>query len=1193
MSSSVFDYIRKNNYGVDTIKDIVLKKNEDLFLSFARLNSKANVTIENYNYMIDVFLKEKIVKLSFMKTDGTYVKFKDIEVEKPYIKKGEKKIPLFPSGSRKKQITYNGDVILTYDKYLVSKDKAKLIEENVKLNVGKMPIMLGSNRCHLNGLSPEELIRYNECPSDPFGYFIFKSERVIITQENTRTNFFVNFVEKNGVPVTRTTMPNPKINSRILEIRRAKYSGKIKMNMSSTRGSDRTVKNITIFCVYRFLGIKPEEAINMIIEYIPEQYKEICRLKLNETTIFTNTISDDFEYICRKMNKNVLHKDKNEQRKIITAMIIDDIFPNIYDEELELNESLHKKVFNDYDRDEVVFKKKMEQLSFMIARFLLFICDILPSDDRDSYSNKRFESAGIKLGSILIQYIGKGIMETLSSKNVPASNFDKVLSKAISDNLSKNLESNFNKSNNWGVTGGYKGGDGKGDNIVNTNERITPLKTMTISSKTSYKADSKNKNLDQRYIIPTQIDYSCVNQSPDSPFIGIVKFTCVTCKFSKGSTDDSDIYNFISSYNSHSKNENKKGKKNMFILLNGILVRDKNNKEIKVDENFKTEFIYNRRNGNIGYESEIFHDKIFNTFEIYTDASRPQAPYLIINEKTHKLVIDEKDFWDRHKISKEYNLDLSKDKDFTDFLLKNGCVEYLSARERDTEDITVCRSIEEFYKLADSEEGEEISKGHFFDSKDKYTHCRIHPLQLVGLCASLAPAANMQPAPRTNFSCGMVQQALCSGHSCHQARFDSSYKILYGTQRAYTEPITYSLAHMDHKPCGRMVMTAFYNHRGNQEDAIVLNRNTRVTYDAYETIVYNETQSPSGSVEKYCKPEDSPIFDAVDEDGMPIIGKFVKENQCVVGKITKYADGRTTYINSLFTKKGETGYITRVFITKDANTHSLRILIKLKQRRFYIIGDKMAMRYSQKGTIGDVLCNDEMIKVCEGPNKGLVPDTYFGCMGFPTRMTLNMLAEGIINKAAIYTGERVNFSNFNETEIMQKLKEARKILEENGLDPNGLETVTLNGKKLKEKIFIVPIFYQILKHNVIDKFQARGRGIIDSKTQMPLGGVRSGAAAKTGDGEQATLCVHGASQILKERNMFLSDHFRLHVCNTCGKIPKCEPLSADHYCDYCENRGDKYQIGILDITFNFKNMVDMLSVAHIDILYNTKIKDKI
>jgi DNA-directed RNA polymerase beta subunit len=53
-----------------------------------------------------------------------------------------------------------------------------LFDENIML-IGKIPIMLRSTYCLLNGMTDRDLTELNECPLDPGGYFIINgSEKV-------------------------------------------------------------------------------------------------------------------------------------------------------------------------------------------------------------------------------------------------------------------------------------------------------------------------------------------------------------------------------------------------------------------------------------------------------------------------------------------------------------------------------------------------------------------------------------------------------------------------------------------------------------------------------------------------------------------------------------------------------------------------------------------------------------------------------------------------------------------------------------------------------------------------------------------------------------------------------------------------------------------------------------------------------
>ena len=65
------------------------------------------------------------------------------------------------------------------------------------VQIGRMPIMLGSSHCILTGMTEKELARVNECPYDPRGYFVVKGgEKVILIQEQMSKNRII--VEAHG-----------------------------------------------------------------------------------------------------------------------------------------------------------------------------------------------------------------------------------------------------------------------------------------------------------------------------------------------------------------------------------------------------------------------------------------------------------------------------------------------------------------------------------------------------------------------------------------------------------------------------------------------------------------------------------------------------------------------------------------------------------------------------------------------------------------------------------------------------------------------------------------------------------------------------------------------------------------------------------------------------------------------------------
>jgi len=67
--------------------------------------------------------------------------------------------------------------------------RAEQVVDTTETKVGRMPIMVGSNKCNMAGFSDDELIDIGEDPVDPGGYFIVNgSERVLMTSEDLAPN---------------------------------------------------------------------------------------------------------------------------------------------------------------------------------------------------------------------------------------------------------------------------------------------------------------------------------------------------------------------------------------------------------------------------------------------------------------------------------------------------------------------------------------------------------------------------------------------------------------------------------------------------------------------------------------------------------------------------------------------------------------------------------------------------------------------------------------------------------------------------------------------------------------------------------------------------------------------------------------------------------------------------------------------
>merc|ERR1711871_1465607 len=122
---------------------------------------------------------------------------------------------------------------------------------------------------------------------------------------------------------------------------------------------------------------------------------------------------------------------------------------------------------------------------------------------------------------------------------------------------------------------------------------------------------------------------------------------------------------------------------------------------------------------------------------------------------------------------------------------------------------------------------------------------------------------------------------------------------------------------------------------------------------------------------------------------------------------------------------------------------------------------------------------------------GVVPDIIMNPHGFPSRMTVGKMVEMIAAKAAAIDGHRRYGTVFGEaSENADKVDDCCRVLAANGYNYEGTAKLTngMNGKTLSARVFMGPVYYQRLRHMVVDKIQARARGPITALTRQPTEG---------------------------------------------------------------------------------------------------------
>jgi DNA-directed RNA polymerase II subunit RPB2 len=373
---------------------------------------------------------------------------------------------------------------------------------------------------------------------------------------------------------------------------------------------------------------------------------------------------------------------------------------------------------------------------------------------------------------------------------------------------------------------------------------------------------------------------------------------------------------------------------------------------------------------------------------------------------------------------------------------------------------------------------------------------------------------------------------------------------------------------LNENPSGCNITVAIMTHTGyNQEDSILINKGS-IDRGLFQITLYHtekdeDKQKINGDEEIRCKPDSVNTkgmkfgnYNKVNSKGIVpentliehrdiIIAKKtpIKENRNDHTKIIKFEDGSKQY------KTVEETYIDKNYIDRNGDGYSFA-KVRLRALRKPVIGDKFSSRHGQKGTVGNIIPEEDMPFM----SNGIRPDIIINPHAIPSRMTIGQLKETLLGKVLLdlgLFGDGTSFGNLGVSEISEKLLDIGYEATGNELMYNGL-----TGEQLETSIFIGPVFYQRLKHMVYDKAHSRSIGPTVNLTRQPAEGRSRDGGLRFGEMERDCMVSHGASKFTRGRMYDASDKYSVNVCNKCGLISSYNEELHIHCCKTCNNRVD-------------------------------------
>jgi DNA-directed RNA polymerase beta subunit len=330
-------------------------------------------------------------------------------------------------------------------------------------------------------------------------------------------------------------------------------------------------------------------------------------------------------------------------------------------------------------------------------------------------------------------------------------------------------------------------------------------------------------------------------------------------------------------------------------------------------------------------------------------------------------------------------------------------------------------------------------------------------------------------------NCAMGKQSIGLYASNYQKRMDTLAYVLNNLEKALVKTRFAKYINYDELPCGVNAIVAIGSYTGyNMEDSVILNKGAvdrglfRATF--YRTYKDDEKKiQSSGREEKFAKPNPKYTrgtkpgnYNKLDERGFVRKDEYVTSEDIIIGKVLPLKNkldenGHQLYKDcSTSLRSNETGFVDKIYTDRNADGFRF-VKIRMRTERVPIIGDKFASRCAQKGTVGMIYPQETM----PFNSAGISPDIIMNPHAIPSRMTIGMLVEMILGKAAASLCGYADCTPFNKISY----DAICEILEANGFNYTGDEILYsgISGQQMDVKFFMGPTYYQRLKHMVLDK----------------------------------------------------------------------------------------------------------------------------
>ena len=1082
---------------------------------------------------------------------------------------------MFPNDARLRNMTYgitiHYDVNVDFIYYIGDEKKTHNMTIN-KVYLGRFPIMLQSDLCILNGMTREVRFNAGECRNDYGGYFIIDGkEKIVIPQEKFADNML--YIREYGEDDTYSY--SAEIRSVSEDSSKPIRTTSVKIVAPSSSYSNNQIvvaipnvkKPVPLFILMRALGVISDKDIirTCLLTNLDD---EIENNKNSYIDLFIPSVHDANKFFTQQNALQFIAElTKRGTISSVIEILSDYFLPHI---------------------GEINFLEKAYFVGYMVNRLLKVYTKEAKPTDRDNFRFKRVELSGTLIYDLFREYyliqkkdIGRKIDEeyyyhkgsykeddTLSRKEKQSlkkkvQNKEAVESNKYKDNFIGLIESNIksffkDRIVEQGFKKAFKGNWGseahtKRLGAVQDLNRLSWYTFISHLRKINLPLDSSAKVVGPRLLNSSQWGFICPIDTPDGGNIGLHKHLAISTYITSGSSG-TPIIKWIRS-NTPLRLILECGPDQMTnmskVFVNGCWIG-------VTDEPFELVNLLKlyRRNGILPVYTSLSFDIEHNEVYIYSDAGRLTRPIYYIENKI--LSYERGDIinaLEKGTISWEQIISGFMKKSDEGYNTKNNVIYDLielypnigDSKEEAFNKLNKNKALLDYIDTAEEEAALIATTPEDLKKNKYYTHMEIDPSLILSVMSNLVIYPENNPITRSAFSCGQSKQAVSVYHSNYQMRIDKMGVILNYGQIPLIKSRYLDYVNREEQPYGVNAIVAIMSYTGyNVEDAILINEGS-ILRGMFRTTYYSmyEAREESSKItgmnnSKFANIEKNNVigkkkgydYSFLDDYGLIRDNTELNDKMILIGKINSNLADKDTWIDdSVKPKKGQLGYVDKSFITLGEEGFNIA-KVRLREERIPAIGDKMASRAGQKGTIGLIIPEADMPYLEDGTK----PDLIINPHAIPSRMTIGQIVESMFGIACVSYGGfgdctafQVKGSNYNTYGPM--LTKAGFNHTGNHIMYNGM-----TGEQIQANIYMGPTYYMRLKHMVKDKINYRARGPNQQLTRQPVQGRANDGGLRVGEMERDGICAHGMSYFLNESFLVRGDEYYMAVCNKTGAI---------------------------------------------------------